>query len=138
MTSTRIQLIFVGRPELLEHPSFGKIIMDGGRGVQIFLTCAVGHVQGVVVAGQTIFLTYGMDFHSGQGIESSALKNIQTLQLVKINFQSVSFVTINHYSYTALAFEGLTAKAGKAPKSLDGSPLLSRQNSFPCHIKSYM
>lgn len=31
-----------------------------------------------MVAGQTVFPTYGMDFHSGQRIESSASKNIDT------------------------------------------------------------
>jgi hypothetical protein len=30
VTFTRIQLILIGHPELLEHSSFGKIIMDGG------------------------------------------------------------------------------------------------------------
>jgi len=85
-----------------------------------------------VVAGQTVFLTYGMNFHSGQRIESSALKNIRTLQLVKINFQSVSFVTINHCSYTALTVR--PSKTGKTSKSLGGSPLLSCQNTLP-HCK---
>lgn len=88
-----------------------------------------------MVAGQKVFLTYGMAFHSGQRIESPALKNIQTLQLVKTNFVSVSFVTINHYIYTALSVR--TSKTGKAPKSLGGSPLLFCQNSFACHLKSY-
>jgi hypothetical protein len=87
-----------------------------------------------VDAGQTVFFTYGIDFYSGQRIESSALKDIQALQLVKIKFQSVSLMTINHCSYTALAV--IPSKTGKAPKSLGWSPLLSCQNSFPSHLKS--
>jgi hypothetical protein len=74
VTFTRIRLILIGCPELLEQPSFGKIVMDEG-GLDISHICCWTS-SGLCGCWADSFPYLWHDFHSGQRIESTALKNI--------------------------------------------------------------